>query len=490
MAVGGLIAVGVLDADILAVAAFGAGLLDHAVAGCEDRGAVAGGPVDARMHLHVAQDRVAAAAEARAHDGVVDGFSDQELLRALAGLVVVVDDAVVGALVAVVFLGLAADRERGEQHLVLFARRHALVLAGVEHVEGIPGLHLALEIDVVGVDLDHVLDDGHRHLVAHRRLVDALVEPHAGAVVIVVVVAAGVGPGVSDGVHAGDVDRDVSAEIGQRRDRLDHGLVGDDDTVGLEPAAGARGRHQDAELLALLEAAVATARPERCGDRLDLVGVRAEIAQHAGDAVALLDHVDAFPVGIAAGDLLLGLGQQRDVFRHDARLETGIGIGGGRFGGVGHLDVGRAGRAGHVGCGIGERGVPHPAIAAPVGGIADPHQDVVERHHRGNLGLGQHRGKILRDEGDFRVGLDGFGIVGIVGGGLRIGADVGEQALGVERRDLRRQVARRHRQVARDADEGAHPHHVTVADAGDRRDAHDVARGRGFARRRQAVALV
>ncbi len=223
---------------------------------------------------------MAAAAEAGAHDGVVDGLPDQELLRALAGLVVVVDDAVVGALVAVVFLGLAADRERGEQHVVLLGRRHALVFAGVEHVEGIARLHLALEIDVVGVDLDHVVDDRHRHLVAHRGLVDALVEPHAGAVVVVIVVAVGVGRGIGDGVHAGDVDRDVFAEIGQRRDRLDHGVVGDDDAVGLQPGAGACGRHQDAELLAFLQPAVAAARPERGGDRLDLLRRRAEIAQH------------------------------------------------------------------------------------------------------------------------------------------------------------------------------------------------------------------
>ena len=130
---------------------------------------------------------MAAAAEARSHDGVVDGLAHQELLRALAGLVVVIDDGVVGGLEAVVFLGLAADRERGEQHLGLFGDGGAFVFAGIEHVEGVAGLHLALEVDVVGIDADHVLDDGRRHLVAQRGLVDALIEPHAGPVVIVVV---------------------------------------------------------------------------------------------------------------------------------------------------------------------------------------------------------------------------------------------------------------------------------------------------------------
>jgi hypothetical protein len=112
------------------------------------------------MHLGVAEDGVAAAAEARTHDGVIDGLADQKLLRALAGLVIVVDDAVVGALEAIVFLGFAAHRERSEQHVVLFADGHAFVFAGKEHVERVARRHLALEIDVVGVDLDHVVDDG------------------------------------------------------------------------------------------------------------------------------------------------------------------------------------------------------------------------------------------------------------------------------------------------------------------------------------------
>ena len=49
--------------------------------------------------------------EARAHDGVTDGLADQELLRALAGLVIVIDDAVVRRPEAVIFLGFAADRQ-------------------------------------------------------------------------------------------------------------------------------------------------------------------------------------------------------------------------------------------------------------------------------------------------------------------------------------------------------------------------------------------
>ena len=48
-----------------------------------------------------------------------DRLAHQELLRALAGLVVVVDDAVVGGLVAIELLGFAAGGERREQHVDL-----------------------------------------------------------------------------------------------------------------------------------------------------------------------------------------------------------------------------------------------------------------------------------------------------------------------------------------------------------------------------------
>ena len=60
VAVGRFITVGVAKLDVFAVAAFPADLVDHAVAGGEDRRAVRSGPVDAGMHLHVAEDRVAA----------------------------------------------------------------------------------------------------------------------------------------------------------------------------------------------------------------------------------------------------------------------------------------------------------------------------------------------------------------------------------------------------------------------------------------------
>ncbi len=149
------------------------------------------------------------------------------------------------------------------------------------------------------------------------------------------------------------------------------------------------------------------------------------------------------------------------------------------------------GGAGRIRRRIGERRIAHAAaIAAPVRGILDPHQDFVERDHGRDLRLRQHRAEILGDEGDLGIGLGGVRIgVGVVGCGRRR-ADIGQHALGVEGRNLRGQIARRHRQIAGDANERPHPHHVAVADAGDGGDAHHVARGGRLARWRQAVALV
>src|SRR5215470_7482414 len=64
VAVGRLVTVGVAQTDILAIARFPSGLVDGAIARCVDRRSVGSGPIDAGVHLHVAEDRVAAYAEA------------------------------------------------------------------------------------------------------------------------------------------------------------------------------------------------------------------------------------------------------------------------------------------------------------------------------------------------------------------------------------------------------------------------------------------
>ena len=55
VAIGGGEAVGVADADVIAVAAMALGHLDLAVAGGQDRRAARRGPVDARMHADMAE---------------------------------------------------------------------------------------------------------------------------------------------------------------------------------------------------------------------------------------------------------------------------------------------------------------------------------------------------------------------------------------------------------------------------------------------------
>jgi len=69
-------------------------------------------------------------------------------------------------LVAVEFSGLAAGGQQSEQHVRLGVVARVLVLAGVQHLEGIAGLDLALEVDVVGIDADEVVDHRARHVIA------------------------------------------------------------------------------------------------------------------------------------------------------------------------------------------------------------------------------------------------------------------------------------------------------------------------------------
>src|SRR5579872_5787441 len=413
MSVSRLVSVVVLDLDVFAVAAFPARGFDHAVAGGENRRAVGGRPIDAGVHLDVTEDRMAAAAEARAHDGVVDRLADQEFLRAFAGLVIVIDHRVVRGLEAVIFLGFAADRERSKKNFGFVAVGAAVVFAGEEDVERIARLHLALEVDVVGIDPDHVLDHVLRHLVAQRGLVNALIEANPASV-IVVIVAIVVG-GVGGGVQARYIDGDVFAEIGQRRYRFDRGIIGDDDAVGLKPLAGTGRRHQDTKLLAFLQAAVAAAGAERDGNRFGFLRRCALLAQDRDDAIALLHGMNAFAGRVAAGDLVLGLRQQRDIFGHHAGFKTGIGVGGNAaFGGIGQFKA--VLHAADIRGGVGERCIFGSAAAAPVRGIAHPQHDLVERDHRGELGLGQDRHEVFGDEGDFGIGLGGIEISGIVGG--------------------------------------------------------------------------
>src|SRR5262249_19065022 len=148
------------------------------------------------------------------------------------------------------------------------------------------------------------LDHGARNLVPQRGLVDALIEPHAGAVVFLFLVV--LRGGRLGALH---VDRHVFAEVGQRHHGLDRGVADQDEPYRLKALAALDGREQDAQLGTLPEAAVAAPAAEHAGDRLDLVRRRAEVAQDAGDVVAFLDRDGALVRAGAAARLWRGLGQ-------------------------------------------------------------------------------------------------------------------------------------------------------------------------------------
>ena len=94
VSVGGVIAVGVADADVVAVLALAARLLDDAGARREHGRAGRGRPVDAGVHALLVQQRMEAHAEAGGEPHVLAAHrpAHQELLRVVAILVVVVDD--------------------------------------------------------------------------------------------------------------------------------------------------------------------------------------------------------------------------------------------------------------------------------------------------------------------------------------------------------------------------------------------------------------
>ena len=61
--IGGLVIVGVLDADIIAIAAIAAGALDRAIARCIDWRAGRCGEISALVQARIARDRMAPIAE-------------------------------------------------------------------------------------------------------------------------------------------------------------------------------------------------------------------------------------------------------------------------------------------------------------------------------------------------------------------------------------------------------------------------------------------
>ena len=158
--------------------------------------------------------------------------------------------------------------------------------------------------------------------------------------------------------------------------------------------------------------------PSVSRNRPGFVRRRALVAQDRGDAVALLHDVNALAGGIAAGDLVLGLRQQRDVFRHHAGLKAGIGIGDVAFGGIGELEIGlrrrwRRRRHWQATC-SGRRREPRQFAASRTRIRTSSSATTAA-----SFAFGSTVREILGDEGNLGVGFDGFGIVRIVGSGRR-----------------------------------------------------------------------
>src|SRR5262249_17166632 len=96
MTIGGLIAVGVADAGIVAVFPLAPRLLDYAGAGSHNGSAVCAGPVDSGVHFGDLQDGVAANPETRGQAHILPAHrpAHQELARGVALIVVIVNGAI------------------------------------------------------------------------------------------------------------------------------------------------------------------------------------------------------------------------------------------------------------------------------------------------------------------------------------------------------------------------------------------------------------
>src|SRR5579863_4286395 len=428
VAIGGLITVVVAKANVFAVAALEPDLLDLAVAGGKDRRAERRTPVDAGVHFADVQHGMRAPAERRSLDAGRHRLAHQELLVAHTVFIIVVVDSVVGSLEAIVLLGLAADAERGVAHDV---GAFAVFVGRVQHVETVAGLHFALEIDVVGVDADQVVDHRLRHVVAQRRLPQALIEAHAATVFVFLVglIVAAVG---DLGVDIANVDRDIAAEIGERDRRRDAGIAGDDDAQRLHMAE-AGGGHQDAQLFTLLDAALERSRPDHGDDAFDLIWSGAEFAQDRADRLALFDDDLAFAPIAAAVELVGRFRQQRDVFGYDPRLEAEI-IVAVVFRRVAHFQAWRP-------AGTGDEALCHSDTR---GGFAHAGENVVERQQR--LDLREQRIEVAHGRRHRLYGPGGRHQIagdernlGVRFGSRRLvvaGDGIGQQLLRIERWDV------------------------------------------------------
>src|SRR5665811_2145710 len=184
---------------------------------------------------------MAAIAEAASEAAAFDRIAHQELLGAVAVLVIVVDR-IVRSAEAIEFAVLAADGYGGVKQLAHSAVAHAVVVE--EHFEGVAGAGLLLEVDVVGVDAQQLENDVGGELLVEGGLVEALIQGGAvgGALDLDLAVRR---------LGGGEI---VAVAVAGRADDVVAVFVEDADTNRLHLAGiGGRGHEAEVDLLPRLQ---------------------------------------------------------------------------------------------------------------------------------------------------------------------------------------------------------------------------------------------
>ena len=251
MAVAGVPAAGVTDAQPVAVAAPGSGLGHDPVSGGQDRRAPAGAEVHALVRAGIAQDRMMAQAEQRGDPRAVDRSLQQEAFDILSEFVVELDVASAREAIELYAPDLGVLQVSG------LDRAAGLGDLAVEHqLEVVARLQVALEVDLVGEQLGDLGRDLRRGPDPLRALVERAFDGalgHGGLVAQLFVQFAqaqrpveGAGQGDRAGGTGaqGQADQPGLARVGRRR--RDRRL---DQHAGLQMGGvHGLGQHRDREL--------------------------------------------------------------------------------------------------------------------------------------------------------------------------------------------------------------------------------------------------
>ena len=151
------VAIVVADHDGAAIAAAPGGVGDDAIAGGVNGGAPGRAEIDAGVHFRIAQNGMAAHAEAGGNARARDGGAHQAADGG-AALFVIIAGAAAGRGEAVIGDAFAMQIESGViEHLAPL--RRAGQRRAIENVEGVALGHLPLQVDAVGEGAQHLADD-------------------------------------------------------------------------------------------------------------------------------------------------------------------------------------------------------------------------------------------------------------------------------------------------------------------------------------------